>query len=98
MVTVSGTVTEFVWSNPHAFLLFDVTDDAGNVVHWAGEMNSPTVLARAGWSLTVFKPGDEITISLRPSRAGTPVGLINRSQPIIINGERLEITPPEGQD
>lgn len=94
-VTLSGTVTEFVWGNPHAFLLFDVTDDKGNLIHWAGEMNSPTVLARAGWSKTVFTPGDQISLSVRPSKAGTPVGLINRSLPIIINGQPLEIEPPQ---
>src|SRR6185295_10796680 len=37
-VTLSGTVTEFVWSNPHVYVLFDVKDATGNVVHWAGEM------------------------------------------------------------
>lgn len=98
LLTLSGTVTEFVWSNPHVFLLFDVMDDNDNVVHWAGEMNSPTVLRRAGWSRTVFEPGDEITLSLRPSKAGAPVGLITRSQPIVINGERLVIEPESEQE
>ena len=29
-ITLSGTVTEFVWSNPHVYVLFDVKDAAGN--------------------------------------------------------------------
>ena len=33
-VTVKATVTEWVWSNPHCFLKFDVKDDQGNVVNW----------------------------------------------------------------
>ena len=43
-VTLEGTVTEFAWSNPHVFVLFDVKDNNGTIVHWAGEMNSPGVL------------------------------------------------------
>jgi len=43
-ITLEGTVTEFAWSNPHVFVLFDVTDGKGNIAHWAGEMNSPGVL------------------------------------------------------
>src|SRR5262249_35188188 len=37
-ITLSGTVTEFVWSNPHCQLFFDVKDDKGNIVHWGGEL------------------------------------------------------------
>ena len=55
-------------------IYFDVTDEKGNVVHWGGEANSPAVLQRGGWSKTSLKPGDEVTITLHPSLAGTPVG------------------------
>ena len=34
-VTLTGIVTKFVWSNPHAYILFDVEDEKGDVVHWA---------------------------------------------------------------
>jgi len=88
-VVLAGVVTEFVWSNPHAFLLFDVKDDKGAVVHWAGELNSPSVLKDAGWTRTTFKPGDQVTLTVRPNKAGTPVGLINRGQPLTINGQPL---------
>jgi hypothetical protein len=88
-VTLTGTVTEFVWSNPHAFLLFDVKDESGTVAHWAGEMNSPAVLAAAGWTRKTFKPGDQVTLTVRPNRVGSPVGLINRGKPITINGKPL---------
>jgi hypothetical protein len=43
-VTLTGTVMEFVWSNPHCQLFFDVKDEEGNVVHWAAENSSPGVL------------------------------------------------------
>ena len=88
-VTLSGTVTEFAFTNPHAALYFDVKDAGGKVVNWAIEMNSPGVLARAGWSKKMFKFGDQITITVRPSKAGTPVGLINRQKPVIVNGKEV---------
>ena len=56
-ITLTGSVTEFVWANPHVYLLFDVKDDSGMVVHWAGEMNSPGVLKAAGWTKNTLKAG-----------------------------------------
>jgi uncharacterized protein DUF6152 len=88
-VTLSGVVTEFAFINPHAALYFDVKDATGKVANWAIEMNSPGVLRAAGWTKATFKAGDQITITVRPAKAGTPVGLINRSQPIIVNGKQV---------
>ena len=84
-VTLAGTVTEFVWENPHSQVYFDVKDAKGNVVHWAAEMNSPGVLSRQeGWTRKTIKFGDEITITVFPSKAGTPVGVANK---IVLNGK-----------
>ena len=88
-VTLSGVVTEFAFINPHAALYLDVKDATGKAVKWAVEMNSPGVLRAAGWTKATFTAGDQITITVRPARAGTPVGLINRAQPIIVNGKQV---------
>ncbi len=88
-VTLSGTVTEFNFTNPHAALFFDVKDASGKLVNWAIEMNSPGVLRRAGWTKATFKAGDQITITVRPANAGTPVGLINRAQGVVVNGQQV---------
>lgn len=93
-ITVSATVTEFHWSNPHVYVLFDVTDDKGNVVHWAGEMNSPGVLKAAGWTKSTLKAGDNITVTLRPNKAGTPVGLVSRAN-MLVNGKPLAVGPEQ---
>ena len=88
-VALSGVVTEFVFRNPHAYILFDVKNDKGEVVHWAGEMNSPGVLANTGWTRTTLKKGDQVTLTIRISKGGNPVGLVNRSS-VVANGKRVE--------
>ena len=88
-VTLSGVVTEFAFINPHAALYLEAKDASGKAVKWAIEMNSPGVLRAAGWTKTTFKAGDQITITVRPAKAGTPVGLINRAQPILVNGKQV---------
>ena len=93
-ITLTGTVTEFVWSNPHVYVLFDVKDDKGAIVHWAGEMNSPGVLKAAGWTKNTLKAGDQITATLRPNKFGTPVGLLSRAN-MIVNGKPLQIGPEQ---
>ena len=91
-VTLTGVVTEFRLANPHSQLYFDVTDETGTLVHWAGELNSPGILRRIGWTPNVMEPGDEVTLSLHPSKAGTPVGVVERDEPMIVNGEQLSGT------
>ena len=88
-ITLTGTVTEFVFSNPHAQLFFDVKDSSGKIVHWGGELNSPGNLKRDGWTKTTFKAGDQVTLNVNPSKAGTPVGNVDRSKPVILNGKEL---------
>ena len=80
-VTMKGVVTEFHYANPHPQLYFDVTDDKGNVVHWGGEFYpNPAQLIQGGWgkrrSEAALPVGMHITITVSPSRAGTPVGAI----------------------
>jgi hypothetical protein len=74
-VSVTGVVDEFIWANPHSQLYVNVTDPQGNVVRWGVEMNSPGVLARAGWTRRKLKAGDKVTVTVHPSLAGTPVGV-----------------------
>ena len=50
-VTLTGVVTRFTFRNPHSFVEFDVKTEQGEMVHWVGEMNSPTVLREAGFAL-----------------------------------------------
>ena len=67
-VTLEATVTEFKFINPHVQIFFDITNDAGDVEHWQGELTAPNKLARAGWTKSTFRPGDQLTISGRAAR------------------------------
>ena len=49
-VTVKGTVTAWMWTNPHTFLKFDAKDDKGTVVHRIGEYNAPSTLINFGFT------------------------------------------------
>jgi Family of unknown function (DUF6152) len=88
-VTLTGVVSEYIFTNPHAQLYVDIKDSAGETVHWGCELNSPGNLRRDGWSKLTFKAGDQVTVSVNPSKAGTPYGTVDRSKPVMVNGKEL---------
>jgi hypothetical protein len=93
-VTLKGTVTNWLWSNPHCLLRFDVKDDKGEVRHWVTETSGPVDMLRIGWGANSFKAGDEITIDVMPSKNGTPVGRIR--QVTLSDGTVLKATTRYG--
>lgn len=72
--TIEGTVTEFNWVNPHSSFKVSVPDASGKEEIWAIEMNAPQNLIRAGWKRTTLKPGDRVSVVVRPLRDGKPGG------------------------
>jgi hypothetical protein len=62
-VTITGTITEFKFANPHVQLAWEVKGDKGEQVIWQGELTAPNKLQRAGWTNQTLKPGDSVTIS-----------------------------------
>jgi len=84
--TIVGTVKEFQWTNPHTWVWVDVTNDKGGVDTWGFEGMSPNFLGRRGWSRNTLKPGDKITISVFPSKIGTPRGLLAK---VVLNGKAI---------
>src|SRR5499427_8919449 len=78
--TITGVVSRFDWTNPHTFIWVDVTNDKGVVESWAIEGMSPNYLGRRGWSKNSVKPGEKITISIRPLKEGKTGGMFIRAQ------------------
>jgi len=74
-LSLTGTVREFQWTNPHAFIHIDVPDENGSQVMWQIEMNSPNNLRRQGWKSSMLKPGDKVTVVTNPLRDGKRGGL-----------------------
>jgi hypothetical protein len=72
---VEGTVKEFQWTNPHAWLQVAVTDANGVAVEWSVEMGGINSLARSGYRPGSFKPGDVVAVFLAPHVDGVPAGL-----------------------
>jgi Family of unknown function (DUF6152) len=86
-LTLKGTVTEWIWANPHCFLKFDAKDDTGTVRNWAVEVSNPTDMTRLGWARTSFKGGDEVTVMLQPVKSGAPIGRLRSV--VLPNGQTL---------
>lgn len=63
IVTVTGTVTDFEFINPHCQIYFNVKNDKGETEAWQGEITAPNKLSRAGWNKHTLKPGDQITVT-----------------------------------
>jgi hypothetical protein len=93
-VEVSGTVTEFRFSNPHAILKFDVTAANGKVEHWTAETTSPSILRRRGWDAMSFKPGEKVRLEGMPSIDGSYLIRITRA----FREDGTEIGLPRGTD
>ena len=86
-ITVTGTVTEWFWANPHCLLRFDVKDDRGDLVHWIGETQAPPNMIPFGWSKQSFKAGDAVTLTLEPVKNGQPLGRL--LQAVFADGRTL---------
>jgi hypothetical protein len=86
-VVLKGTVTEWIWANPHCFLKFDAKDDTGTVRNWVVETQNPTDMTRRGWARTSFKVGDPVTVTLQAVKSGAPVGRVRSV--MLANGQTL---------
>jgi hypothetical protein len=70
-VTLTGTVTKFIFRNPHPYLYFDVADKNGQKTEWVIEFNGATIISKSkGWTKDTVKAGDVITATGRPSFVG----------------------------
>ncbi len=87
-VTLKGTVTEWLWANPHCFLKIDAMEDTGGVRNWALETQNPTGMTQRGWSRNSFKIGDEVTVVVEAVKNGAPIGRIVSVK--LPNGSTLE--------
>ena len=70
-VTITGTVKEFQWTNPHVVLWVNVEGkDPKTPDVWWLEMTSPGNLTRGGWNRKAVNAGDKVVVELNPLRDG----------------------------
>jgi hypothetical protein len=87
-ITLKGTVTEWVWSNPHSFLRIDVKAEDGTVKNWNVATSNVADLSKRGWTRRTFSPGDEVTVTIQPAKSGAPVGMIRNV--VLADGRKLQ--------
>jgi hypothetical protein len=74
-VTFEGVIKEWQLTNPHSWLVVDVTGKDGKVTAWGFEAEGPSTLQRAGIHPSDLKPGTKVTITGNPMRDGTPAAI-----------------------
>lgn len=87
-IAVTGTVTAFRFTNPHALITVTVEKD-GRQESWTGETNAQTLLRRRGWTGTSLKAGEVVTMDGWPSRDGKPyirVRRVTRADGTVVGG------------
>jgi Family of unknown function (DUF6152) len=73
-VTITGTVSQWIFRNPHVFLYVDAKTEAGEAVTYTVEMSNITNMLKVGFSATTFKAGDKVTVTIHPLIDGRPGG------------------------
>src|SRR5437667_2759594 len=105
-ITVTGVVTEWVYSYPHPQLYFDVKDEAGDVQHWGSEFGPTPLMMKnlnVGWSKASIKPGDAVKMVCNPHKVPGATACLVKD--LFINGKPMKLNavggnnaaqPPEG--
>src|ERR1041385_2321250 len=101
-LSLKGTVTDWIWANPHCFLKFDAMDETGTVRNWAVEVSNPTDMTKRGWARSSFKIGDTVTVVLQPVKNGAPIGrlktvMLPDGSMLTAMGPAPAATPPPAQ-
>jgi hypothetical protein len=97
--TISGTVKQFEWTNPHTWLWIMVPNEKGELEQWGIEGMSPNFLGRRGWSKSTLKPGDKVSVEIHPLRNGEHGGtFLNVTLPggkkLMMFGAQIEDAKP----
>jgi hypothetical protein len=87
--SVTGTVEQFDWTNPHTFIWLQVPEGAnGANVRYGFEGMSPNYLGRRGWTKSTLKPGDKVTVTYHPLKDGSKGGTYQKV--MLSDGKELQ--------
>jgi hypothetical protein len=86
--SLKGTITEFVWTNPHVEIGIETAGSSGTIDRWLIELGSPANVVNRGWSKRSLKPGDVVTITIHPGLRGEKIGMLVRV--VLPDGKELK--------
>jgi len=89
-LTLTGTVKEMEWTNPHAWIHMIVPDASGKPIEYALEMQGTGQSVKLGWTPDSVKPGDKITAEIRPLKTGGHGGQL--MSVVLPSGQKLGVT------
>lgn len=81
-ITITGTVTQLEWTNPHARLYVEAVNEDGEIVQWDLELGPPNGLMRLGWRRDSLQPGTEVTVE----------GFRSRTEPLVANARSVRLS------
>jgi hypothetical protein len=96
MLTLTGTVTDFKFIQPHPLIYLNAKDESGNVQQWFVEMTAPNHLVHYGWNSHKIHVGDVIKVTGHASKNGTKV--LNLSKIYDASGKEIPLGPPPSAD
>src|SRR6202023_4391943 len=76
-IDLAGGVRDWKCTAPHVFIVLNVKEADGATQVWNLVGNTPSALARDGWTAKSLKPGDELILKIDPLRSGAPGGAFN---------------------
>ncbi|MDD9997550.1 MAG: DUF6152 family protein [Rhodospirillaceae bacterium] len=77
IIAFEGMVTDFVWRNPHVYVLVDRVGEDGEAVAWELQMGPVNVISRRGWRRDTLQPGDRVSVRAHASMSGRTYGIID---------------------
>jgi hypothetical protein len=98
MVTKTGIVKEYEWTNPHVWIHIVAPDEAGKPVEWSFEMQAIAQDTKLGWRPDSVKAGDKVSIEFHPLKDGSRGGQLVAAT--LADGKRLggPVRAPGAQD
>jgi len=90
VLTLSGTVREWTWANPHTWVVVIVKKADGTTEQWALVGSSPNMMSRWGWNANDIKVGDKLVIDIHPGRDGQAIGAL---QSIFLPNGKVLVDP-----
>jgi hypothetical protein len=89
--TMTGTVREFQWTNPHSYIQLVVKNEQGQDEEWSLEMGASVYLYNLGWRPSTVRAGDTLTVTIAPLRKGGQGGLLLKAAGA--DGKQIGRTP-----